>query len=236
VVTPPPTNTVPPPTATATAAAATVAPTTTEPPALDPAKINEEVQKRLAAERARLEEQVRRQQQAAAQRPAPILQRVTPEPQPVPQPPPVTQTQAPAPQPAVVENRPPAPVPQPVVQPPSPPPAPAPQPAQAEPARAREGELVASGSEDVPAKMTRRANIPYPPMARMQRVQGTVLVSALISETGQVLDVKLVRPINRPVGLNEAALQIVRQSTFSPPMKDGVRVRSWTTVPVDFKL
>jgi len=36
--------------------------------------------------------------------------------------------------------------------------------------------------------------------------------------------------------LNEAALQIVRNSTFSPPMKDGVRVKSWTTVPVDFKL
>ena len=88
----------------------------------------------------------------------------------------------------------------------------------------------------MPAKMTRRANVPYPPMARLQRIQGTVLVSALISETGQVLDVKLVRPINRPGGLNEAALQIVRQSIFTPPMKDGVRVRTWTTVPVDFKL
>ena len=84
--------------------------------------------------------------------------------------------------------------------------------------------------------MIRRALVPYPPMARIQRVQGTVLISALISETGKVLDAKIIRPIDKQVGLNEAALQIVQKSTFSPPMKDGVRVKSWTTVPVDFKL
>jgi TonB family protein len=119
----------------------------------------------------------------------------------------------------------------------APPPAPAPQPAAApETPRTREGDLVTSGSEDVSARMTRRASVPYPPMARIQRVEGTVLISALISETGKVLEAKVLRPINRPVGLNEAALQIVRNSSFSPPMKDGVRVKSWTTVPVDFKL
>ena len=197
------------------------------PPEPDPAKVNEEVQKRLAAERAKLEEQARRQLQAGAKpQPAPpILGRVTP--QPVVQPQPSVPVPVPAPQPAIVEQ-------QPVVQPALPP---APQPAvQAEAPRAHEGDLVQSGSEDTPAKMTRRATMPYPPLAKLQRVQGTVLVNALISETGKVLEVKLVRPINKPVGLNEAALQIVRQSTFSPPMKDGVRVKTWTTVPVDFKL
>jgi TonB family protein len=211
-----------------TVAAATVAPST-QAPVVDTAKVNEEVQKRLASERTKLEEQMRKEQQAAA-RPGPVLQRVAPQPVAV-QPAPVTQTQAPAPQPAVE-------IPQPIIPPvAAPPPAPVSQPAAVvETPRTREGDLVASGSEDVPAKMTRRANVPYPPIARMQRVEGTVLVSALISENGQVIDVKLVRPINRPVGLNEAAMQIVRQSKFSPPMKDGVRVKSWTTVPVDFKL
>jgi TonB family protein len=213
--------------------AASTAPTSTE-PIIDPSKVDEEVQKRLAAERARLEEQARRQQIAAAQpTPQPLLQRV------VPQPPP---QQQPQPQPVIAQPQPviappPAPVPQPVIQPVvAPPPAPAPQPAPAETPRTREGDLVTSGSEDVSARMTRRASVPYPPMARIQRVEGTVLISALISETGKVLEVKVIRPINRPVGLNEAALQIVRNSTFSPPMKDGVRVKSWTTVPVDFKL
>jgi TonB family protein len=219
-------------------AAATVAPTA-QPPVLDPAKVDEEVKKRLAAERAKLEQQAQARAQQAASQPPPVTMTQRPAPQPLVQP--VAQerpvVQPPAPQPAIVENTPPAPVPQPVAQPvtPAPAPAPAPQPV-AETPKAREGELIASGSEDVPARMLRRANIPYPPLAKIQRVQGTVLVNALISESGQVLEAKIIRPINKAVGLNEAAEQIVRRSTFSPPIKDGVRVKAWTTVPVDFKL
>jgi len=235
------TTTVPPPVSETVAASSTI-PTTTQAPVIDPTKVEQEVQKRLAAERARLEEQARRQQVAAAQpAPQPLLQRVVPQPQPQPQPkaqpqPTFTPPPAPAPtpQPAVVQ---PAVVPVPVPAPP-PAPVPAPQPAAAAPEtpRLKEGDLIPAGTEDVAAKMVRRANIPYPSLARVQRVEGTVLISALISETGRVLDAKVIRPINKAVGLNEAALQIVRQSLFSPPMKDGVRVKSWTTVPVDFKL
>ncbi len=226
------TTTVPPPISETVAAAAVP---TTSTPVIDPTKVDEEVQKRLAAERARLEAEARKQQVAAVQpAPQPLLKRVVPQPQPQPQPQPVIA------QPQPVAAPPPAPVPQPVAQPvvtPTPAPAPAPQPAAvAETPRTREGDLITSGTEDVPARMTRRASVPYPPMARIQRVEGTVLVSALISENGRVLEAKVIRPIAKAVGLNEAALQIVRNSTFSPPIKDGVRVRSWTTVPVDFKL
>jgi protein TonB len=101
----------------------------------------------------------------------------------------------------------------------------------------RQGDLVPTGTDGlVLARMVRRGSVPYPQLAKMQRVQGTVLISVLVSETGQVLETRLVHGIDRPVGLNEAAEQIVRRSTFSPPTKDGVRVKAWTTVPVDFKL
>lgn len=100
----------------------------------------------------------------------------------------------------------------------------------------KEGDLVTDLDGLTPAHMTRRANVAYPPMARMQRVEGVVLVSALVSETGEVLQTRILRGIAKSVGLNEAAEQIVRRSTFSPPMKDGVRVKAWTTVPIDFKL
>jgi protein TonB len=183
------------------------------------------VRKRLDAERAKLDQQQRAQQQAAtaaaaATRPTP--QPVAPAPQPVaavtPQP------IAPAPQPV-------APTPQPVV------PAPAPQPAVAEGPRVREGDLVAQGAEGLtPAHMTRQASPAYPPLARQQRVEGTVLMNVLISETGHVLDAKVISGVNRPVGINESALQTVRRSTFAPGTKDGVRVKSWTTVRMDFKL
>ena len=113
----------------------------------------------------------------------------------------------------------------------------APAPAPVEPQRAREGDLIPTGTDGlVLAKMLRRANVPYPPLAKMQRVEGTVLVGVLVDESGKVLETRIIRAVPRPVGLNEAAEQIVRKSVFSPPTKDGVRVKAWTTVPVDFKL
>ena len=101
----------------------------------------------------------------------------------------------------------------------------------------RHGDLVPAGTPGlVPARLLRRGNVPYPPLARSQRIEGTVLVNVLVSERGQVLDVRVISGVNRPVGLNEAAIQMMRRSTFQPATKDGVRVRTWTAVPVDFKL
>jgi TonB family protein len=200
-------------------------------PTLDSSKVDAEVQKRLAADRAKLDAQARAQQPGAAvpppaQRPVPTqVAQATPPPVPAPAP---AQT-APVPAPVQQQAAPPAPVQQ----------APAPAPAQEQPAaaRAREGDLVAAGTEGLtPAKMLRRGSVPYPPMAKLQHVEGTIILSALVGENGRVLDVKVLRGSPRGVGLNEAAEDIVRRSTFSPPTKDGVKVKSWTTVPVDFKL
>ncbi|HEX6642523.1 MAG TPA: TonB family protein, partial [Thermoanaerobaculia bacterium] len=203
--------------------------------AIDPTAVDAEVQKRIAAERARLEALARTQQQQQQQQastPATTAPRPTPTPvqtaaatpppvvptpvQEAPRPtPPVTQTQEPAP--AVAETRP-APA------------APAPQ-------RAREGDLISPGTEGLtPPRILRRGTVPYPPMARMQKVEGTVITSVLVSESGAVLQVRVLRGVTRSVGLNEAAEQAMRRSTFQPGSKDGVRVKSWVTVPVEFKL
>jgi TonB family protein len=189
---------------------------------LDPKLVDQEVQKRLAAERARLE-QARAQQPAETPAVAAAPVRNTPAPVP-------TATQAPAPEPVQAA---------PVVQQPPPQVAetPRPAPAPAEPARAREGELIPTGTEGlVQPRITKRASVPYPPLAKVQKVQGTVICSVLVSETGDVLDVRVLRGNNRGVGLNEAAEQMMRRSSFAPGTKDGVRVKAWTTVPVDFKL
>jgi TonB family protein len=188
-------------------------------PSIDAAKVDAEVRKRLDAERAKLEQQQRTPAPATTARPAP---------QPVvAAPPPVT----PAPQPVV-------PAPQPVAPPPvAPAPAPTPQPAVAEAPRVHEGDLVSANAEGLtPARLTRQALPNYPPLARQQRIEGTVVMSVLVSENGQVLDTKIISGVNRPVGINEAAQQTIRRSSFAPGMKDGVRVKSWTTVRVDFKL
>ncbi len=140
---------------------------------------------------------------------------------------PAPQPVAPAPapvQPPVAETR---PAPAPVQPQPESRPAPA-------PARAQEGELVAAGTEGLtPPRMTHQAQPAYPPMAKMQRAEGTVLMSVLVSETGQVVDVKVIKGDPR---LNDAAVQSVRRSSFAAGSKDGVRVRSWLAVGVTFKL
>ncbi|HEV7572504.1 MAG TPA: TonB family protein, partial [Thermoanaerobaculia bacterium] len=179
------------------------------------------VAKRMAAEKARLAELARTQnQQTTTARPV-----AAPPPQQV-----ATQTVAPPP---VVENRP-APAPQ-------PPPAPVPQPVETRPApqpeapRTQVGDLVPGGTPGLtPAHMTHQAAANYPPIARVQHVQGSVIVSVLVSETGQVLDTRVVS--GPQAVLNEAAQQSIRRSTFAPGEKDGVRVKSWTNVRVDFKL
>jgi TonB family protein len=199
--------------------------TTTTSTGIDNAKVDEEVRKRLDAQRLKLEQQTRTQQAAAAAATAPRPTANTPSPAPAPvTPAPV----AAAPQPVA------PPVQQPVE---APRPAPTPQPAAPEAPRTREGDLVAAGSEGLTAaRMTRQATPTYPPIARAQRVEGTVVMSVLVSESGQVLDVKIINGVSRPVGINESAMQTIRRSSFAPGVKDGVRVKSWTTVKVDFRL
>ena len=200
---------------------ATGSPTSSAAP-LDPSKVDLEVRKRLAAEKAKLDARTKEQQAAASpapRTPQPVPQQAVAQPaaenRPVPAPAP-----APAPVQPVVENR----------------PAPQPQPEAASPARVQPGDLVEAGTDGlVPAHITRQAVASYPQMARMQRAQGSVTLSALVSETGQVLETRIVSGAKGP-GLNEAAEQSIRRSTFAPGMKDGVRVKSWATVRVDFKL
>jgi TonB family protein len=217
------TQTAIPATATTTAALVPTATTGTT-TAIDQSAVDQEVARRMAAERARLDAQTRAQQQ---QQTAAATQTVAPPP---PRPAPVEQataTQAPAP----VETRP-APTP---VQPET---REEPRPAPTQPAvvRAREGDLVPPGTEGlIPPRITRRGAVQYPQVARQQRIQGTVILSVSVSETGDILDVRVIRGV-QGAGLNEAAVQAMRRSAFAPAMKDGVRVRSSLTVPVEFKL
>ncbi len=197
--------------------------------AIDPTKVDEEVRKRLEAERKKLEQLARspQPQTAAAPRTA------APAPRPV-------QTASAAPPPAVTETHGAALVPTQTV---PPPPqsetraaAPAAPPSTETAARVHEGDLVAGGEGLTPPRLVRLASPVYPPVAVAQRVEGLVMLSVLVSETGQVLQVKLLSGVNKRVGLNEAAEAAVRRSSFAPGVKDGVRVKSWITVPINFKL
>ena len=57
-------------------------------------------------------------------------------------------------------------------------------------------------------------------MARTLRVEGTVVVSVLVDESGQVQEVRMAEPIKQKAGLNEAALSAARSAHYKPATKD----------------
>ena len=73
----------------------------------------------------------------------------------------------------------------------------------------------------------------YPEAARMARIEGIVIVEAVIGPTGDVVDAKVLRSL--PF-LDEAALVAVRQWKYTPTLLSGVPVPVVMTVTVTFTL
>jgi periplasmic protein TonB len=113
-------------------------------------------------------------------------------------------------------------------------PAPPPPPPPAVP-QVREGDLIEFSEVDQPPTFQRRVEPDYPPLAARQRAEATIFLSVLISETGSVLDVRVLRGDQRRMGFEDAAEAAIRKSTFHPAIKDGKRVRTWMPVPIIFK-
>ena len=88
------------------------------------------------------------------------------------------------------------------------------------------------GQIKAPSKLN---NVPpvYPPMAKQARVEGTVILEATISPQGRVTDVKVLRGI--PL-LDHAAIDAVRQWSYSPTLLNGTPVPVVMTVTVSFTL
>jgi periplasmic protein TonB len=73
----------------------------------------------------------------------------------------------------------------------------------------------------------------YPPLALAARVQGTVILQAVIDEKGSVRELRVLR--GHPL-LDEAAMQAVAKWQFTPTLLNGTRVPVVMTVTVTFAL
>jgi TonB family protein len=117
----------------------------------------------------------------------------------------------------------PTPVPTAVVVAQAPPTATQPPPPTATPLPARE----------VPPGILKIVKPVYPPFALQARIGGLVLLRVLVSETGQPLQVEVLR--GATAGLTEAAVAAVKQWKFTPAKKGDTTVQAWTTVPIPFE-
>ena len=78
-------------------------------------------------------------------------------------------------------------------------------------------------------------NIKYPPEAAKNNIEGRVIVQFIIDETGQVGEIKVVRPISEE--LDAEAVRVVKNlPKFEPGRQDGEAVSVWYNLPIVFKL
>ncbi len=99
-----------------------------------------------------------------------------------------------------------------------------------------EGQVVDLTPDVVKPEIVSRVHPAYPRMAQQKKVEGTVIISVLVSESGDVADARVLRSAGGSSGLNEAALAAVRKWRFRPAVKEGKRVKVWMTYPIVFKL
>jgi TonB family protein len=107
-----------------------------------------------------------------------------------------------------------------VAAPPPPPPPPPPAP-------------VRVGGKISPPTRVKNVNPVYPSIAQSARVQGVVIIEATIGPDGRVQDTKVLRSI--PL-LDQAAIDAVKQWTYTPTLLNGVPVPVIMTVTVNFTL
>jgi protein TonB len=81
--------------------------------------------------------------------------------------------------------------------------------------------------------LVRKVNPNYPPLARQARIQGTVILQAEISKSGDIQNLRLIS--GHPM-LAPAAIEAVKQWKYKPYLLNGEPVEVETTVQVNFTL
>jgi TonB family protein len=100
--------------------------------------------------------------------------------------------------------------------------------------RTRAGDLVDIALVDTRPVVVTQAPPEYPRIARAQRATGLVTLRALINERGTIDNVQVISSPRRD--FSDAAVAAVRQYRYTPAMKDGVPVRVWHQIVLNFTL
>ncbi len=120
----------------------------------------------------------------------------------------------------------------------TPPPAvtPPPPPAVTAPAtQVRRGDLVKMGPGVIPPKLVRRPNPRFPMMAkRLNKKEAKVVLRVLIDENGKVIKAEIAGE-EQGFGFDDEAAAAARKSTYQPATKNGVPVKFWHTLAVEFR-
>jgi len=81
--------------------------------------------------------------------------------------------------------------------------------------------------------LTKKVQPQYPPLARQARIQGSVVLRAIIGKSGRIENLQVVS--GHPM-LTAAALEAVKQWQYKPYILNGQPVEVETNVTVNFSL
>lgn len=76
----------------------------------------------------------------------------------------------------------------------------------------------------------------YPAAALARRIQGSVLIGAVVQADGTLTDVTVLRSVDAVYGLDDAALAAARQWLFNAGTKDGKAVAQRITIELTFTI
>ena len=75
----------------------------------------------------------------------------------------------------------------------------------------------------------------YPPFAEERGIEGTVVLSAVVDDNGDVDELSVVRVVPRGMGFEDAASRYVKSRRYQPATKRGVPVRVRIEIIVQFR-
>lgn len=101
-------------------------------------------------------------------------------------------------------------------------------------AKADAGEPLRVGGPVTAPTIVERVEVVYPKQAREARVQGVVIVEALIDRDGSVKKVRVLKSL--PMGLDDATVKAVKQWKFKPATLEGKPVDAFYTLSVSARL
>lgn len=87
---------------------------------------------------------------------------------------------------------------------------------------------------DQKARLLYRLEPQYTEEARENAVEGTVVLRAIISRRGEVMNIRVVNGL--PYGLTEKAVEAAREIRFAPAIKDGRAVQQYIQIEYNYSL
>jgi protein TonB len=77
-------------------------------------------------------------------------------------------------------------------------------------------------------------NVVYPKTAKDAGIEGKVLIKAVVDEKGDVVKTEVEKSVNKD--LDEAAIDAIKKTKFTPALKDKKAVKAEIVIPIIFRL